>query len=86
MGDESAQAQEIIKNPAKSTKPESGRILKLQQELRITEQGGEFFFQYPGNVKVAPDGSTFIEDRDLLLRFSKDGRFLHNYFKKGQSP
>jgi len=80
------QAQETIKNPAKPTNPEAGRILKLQQELNITDEGGEFFFQFPGNLKVAPDGSIFIEDRDLLLRFSKNGKFLHNYFKKGKGP
>lgn len=78
--------QEIIKNPAKPANPDAGRILKLQPEFRITDRGEEFFFQYPGNVKVAPDGSIFINDKDLLLRFSKKGEFLHNFFKKGQGP
>jgi len=54
--------------------------------MRVTDEGGDFFFQYPNNVKVAPDGSIFLEDRDLMLRFDKDGSFLHNFIKKGQGP
>lgn len=78
--------QEFIENSAKPLNPDAGRILKLEEELRITDEGGEFFFRYPSNVKVAPDGSIFIEDRELLLRFDESGRFLHNYFKKGEGP
>ncbi|MBE9550666.1 MAG: 6-bladed beta-propeller, partial [Proteobacteria bacterium] len=37
-------------------------------------------------VKVAPDGSIFMEDRELLLRFDANGQFIHNFFKKGQGP
>ncbi len=79
-------AQEIIKNPKRPANPNAGRILKLQEELRITDKGGDFFFQYPAKVKVAPDGSIFISDHDLLIRLDKNGKYLHNYFKKGEGP
>ncbi|MGB2907015.1 MAG: 6-bladed beta-propeller [Candidatus Aminicenantaceae bacterium] len=79
-------AQEVIENPARPRDRSAGRILEIREELRITDEGGDFFFEYPHNVKVAPDGSIFLADRDLMLRFDKDGNFLHNYFKKGQGP
>ena len=80
------EAQEIIENPEKPLSKNAGRILDLKEELRITDKGGEFFFQYPNNVKVAPDGSIFMSDQELLLRFDKNGKFIHNFFKKGQGP
>jgi len=81
-----SQAQEIIENPEKPLNSKAGRFLKLNEELRITDEGGEFFFRYPSDIKVAPDGSIFMRDQDLLLRFDENGKFLHNYFKKGQGP
>ncbi len=79
-------AQDIIENPEKPLNSKAGRILMLKEELRITDEGGEFFFQYPSNVKVAPDGSIFMSDREQLLRFDGNGTFIHNFFKKGQGP
>jgi len=79
-------AQKVIENPAKPQNADAGRILELREELKITDEGGDFFFEYPHNVKVAPDGSIFLADRDLMLRFDKDGNFLYNFFKKGQGP
>lgn len=80
------EAQEIIENPDKSLSKKAGRVLKLKEELRIIDEGGEFFFRYPINVKVAPDGSIFMSDREMLLRFDENGKFIHNFFKKGQGP
>jgi hypothetical protein len=78
--------QEIIENPAKPTNPNAGRILNLQEVLRITDIGGEFFFKYPTNVKVAPDSTIFISDQEQLLRFDEKGEFIHNFYIKGQGP
>lgn len=79
-------SQTIIKNTEKPLNPKAGRVLKLQKELRITDEGGEFFFQYPRIIKVAPDGSYFVYDQEELLHFDPNGVFLHNFFKKGQGP
>jgi hypothetical protein len=78
--------QELIENSDKPLNPDAGRILKLEEELRITDEGGEFFFQYPNNVKIAPDGSIFLQDRELLLRLDGNGKYIHNYYKKGEGP
>ena len=79
-------AGEVIKNPAQPSHPQAGRILDLKEEIRITDESGSFFFQYPRNVQVAPDESIYFMDRDQLIHLDKNGRFLHNLFKKGQGP
>lgn len=79
-------AQDVIENPEKPTNPDAGRILNIQEELRITDEGGDFYFKYLTNVKVAPDGTIFVYDREQLLRFDENGKFMHNFFIKGQGP
>lgn len=79
-------AQQFIENPEKPANPNAGRVLEIQEVLRITDEGGQFFFQYPRDIKVASDGSIFINDQEQLLRFDDKGKFIHNYFKKGQGP
>lgn len=79
-------SQLVIENPEDPSNPEAGRTLEIQEVLRITDEGGQFFFQYPRDIKVGPDGSIFIYDQEQLLRFDEKGKFIHNYFKKGQGP
>lgn len=78
--------QEIIENPEKPANPNAGRILNIQEVLRITDEGGEFYFVGPRYIKVAPDGTIFLYDREQLLRFDENGKFIHNFFIKGQGP
>ena len=78
--------QGIIENPDKPTSPNAGRIINLQEVLRITDEGGEFYFKYPSNIKVAPDNTIFVYDQEQLLRFDENGKFMHNFFVKGQGP
>jgi len=79
-------AQEVIENPEKPISKNAGRVLKLEEELRITDESGEFYFKYLRNLKVAPDGSIFIVDVEQLLQFDSAGNFIQNFFKKGQGP
>lgn len=78
--------QEAIKNPEKPQNGRAGRVLKLQEELRITDESGEFFFQYPREIKMAPDGTYFFYDREQLIQLDKEGRFMRNFYRKGQGP
>jgi len=82
----SAPAQTIIENPATPLAKNAGRVLKLREVWRITDEGGAFYFKSPHNLQITEDGSIFIADREQLLRFDKDGKFLINFFKKGQGP
>lgn len=79
-------AQEMIENPDKPLSKKAGRILKLTEVLRIGDVGDEFYFRFPKNLKVTPDGSIFIQDIDQLLYFDQNGKFVRNFFKKGRGP
>ena len=79
-------AQEIIENPEKPLNPSAGRALKIEEVFRITDESGEFYFKYPGNLKVSPDGTIFISDENQFLKFDENGNFKQNFFKKGQGP
>ena len=77
---------QIVENPAKPKAKNAGRILQLTEEWKITDDGGEFYFQFPYDLQVADGGSIFLADRKELLKFSPDGKFLKNLYKKGQGP
>ena len=79
-------SQEVIQNPEKPLSSNAGRILDVEEMFRITDESGEFFFEYPSGLQVADDGSIFLRDEDQLLKFAPDGKFLKNLFKKGQGP
>jgi len=79
-------AQNIIENPARPLAKDGGRVLRLAEVWRITDESGEFYFKYPHDLKIAEDGSIFVADVDQFLKFSAEGEFLKNLFKKGQGP
>lgn len=78
--------QTIIENPEKPLSKNAGRVLKLQEVLRITDESGDFYFKYPRDFMVAYDGSIFFRDDEQILKFSPEGNFISNFFKKGQGP
>jgi hypothetical protein len=77
---------QVIENPAKPSAKNAGRVLKLAEALRITDESGEFFFKYPHDLKIAEDGSIFLAEAEQFLKFSADGKFLGNLYRKGQGP
>jgi len=79
-------SQTIIENPEKPIGKNAVRVLKLQEVFRITEKSDDFYFKSPRNLKVDSEGSFFLIDENQILKFSSDGRFLKNLFKKGQGP
>lgn len=82
----SSSVGQIVENPSKPKALDAGRLLKLTEGWRISDEGGGFYFRRPHNLQVADDGSVFIADQDELLRFSPEGKFIKNIFKKGQGP
>ncbi|MGB2844200.1 MAG: 6-bladed beta-propeller, partial [Candidatus Aminicenantaceae bacterium] len=79
-------SQTIIENPEKPIGKNAGRVLKLQEVFRIIENSDDFYFNSPRNLKVDYEGSFLIIDENQILKFSSDGKFLKNLFKKGQGP
>ncbi|MCX6561147.1 MAG: hypothetical protein NTZ26_11635 [Candidatus Aminicenantes bacterium] len=82
----SADAQAPVHVPDKPLNPEAGRILQLKEDLRITDESGEFFLKYPSYLKVAPDGSLYFYDQDQLIHVDAKGKFMANLYRKGQGP
>ena len=79
-------AQTIIQNPDKPLAKNAGRVLKLQEIWHITDEGGQFYFKYPGEMRLSSDGHIFLADENELLKFTPEGKFIKNLFKKGQGP
>ncbi len=79
-------SQEIIENPKKPLSKDAGRILKIQEELRIIDTGAAFYFKQPSKLQVDDDGCIYIADELQFLKFSPEGKFLNNLFRQGQGP
>ena len=79
-------AQQIIKNPDNPYKENSGRIILLKEVMRITDKEGKFYLENPYKIKIAPDGSIFVLGPEQFLKFNPEGKFIKDFFKKGQGP
>jgi hypothetical protein len=79
-------SQEVIDNPGKPSAANVGRVLRLEEIWRVADTGGAFFFKYPRRLRIATDGSIFIQDVQELLKFTPEGTFVRNLFKKGEGP
>lgn len=77
---------QTIENPKKPKAAEAGRVIVPKETMTITDESGEFFFKYPRGLKIGPEGSIVLTDGEQILRFDKNGKFIRNYFKKGQGP
>ena len=78
--------QNVASNLAVPKNPNSGRIRTLTPVVTITDEGGAYYFKRPSLVQLGPDGSIYIADQEQLLRFDAQGRFVRNFFRKGQGP
>ena len=76
----------VIENPAVPQSKNAGRVIALEEVMRISDESGDFYFKRPGKIRIAPDESIFLTDDDQFLRFDKHGKFLNNQQKKGEGP
>lgn len=75
-----------ITNTKSPAAQNAGRIVKLKEIMRIDDKHEGYFFQYPNNLKVAPDESLFVKDKNQFLKFNRNGKFIGNFFRRGQGP
>ena len=75
-----------ITNPKGPSSENAGRIIRLEETMRIDDKHEGYFFQYPNNLKLAIDGSLFVKDKNQFLKFDRNGKFLGNFFRHGQGP
>ena len=78
--------QEIFKNPKKPLSRDSGRVVQLEEKLRIKDLEGRYYFKNPNTIRIHPDGSIFVLDEEQFLEFDKNGQYIRNFFRKGQGP
>lgn len=79
--------QQIIENPENPVAKNAGRVLELREVWRVSDDGQPFYFSGGGQLEVAGDGSLFLRcSGDQFLKFSPEGRFIRNIFKRGQGP
>ena len=79
-------SQDLIRNSARALNPQAGRILKLERVFEISDASGEFFFRFPTRFHLDTKGFLYFLDNDQLLKFSPEGKFIKNFYKKGQGP
>jgi hypothetical protein len=82
-----AVAQTIVENPAKPDNPRAGRIVTLEEVMRIEDTGKDFYIKAVYGLAIGSDGSVFVQDEQKqLLQFDPQGRFVRNLMKNGQGP
>ena len=78
--------QRTVANPAKPASPRAGRVIRLKEVSRITDQAGKFFFRETWDIKAGADGSLFVLEPNALYEFDPAGKFVKNHFRKGEGP
>jgi hypothetical protein len=79
-------AQSIIENPAKPHSADAGRVITLQEVLRISDREGRFFFKLPREILIGKDGCIYVLEDNQFLKFNPAGKFVANLIRWGQGP
>jgi hypothetical protein len=61
-------------------------VVVLEESWRIVDQPGAFYFSSPEPPQIDERGFVWVADEGQLLLFSPQGKFIRNFFKKGQGP
>ena len=78
---------QIIENPAKPKAANAGRVIVPQEVVAISDEGtSAYYFKWPAELRIGPNGSLIVTDDGQILHFDAKGMFLRNLFKKGQGP
>jgi len=81
--------QTRVENPARALAKNAGRVVKLEEVLRIRDDGDSAIFRVPRKMAVGADGSLYFHDfaeGDKLYRYSPEGKLVFKTMKKGQGP
>lgn len=81
--------QTRIDNPGRALAKNAGRIVKLEEVLRIRDDGATAIFRSPRELALGPDRSLYFIDYDegpRLYRYSPEGKLISKLLKKGQGP
>lgn len=83
-------AQTRIENPARPLAKNAGRVVQLEEVLRIRDDGERAIFRSPHDLVLGRDGSLYFTDHSgepALYRFGPRGELVARFIKKGgQGP
>lgn len=83
------EAQIRTDNPARALAKDAGRVVELEEVLRIRDDGDRVIFKIPRKFALGPDGSLYFHDFAegvRLYRFGPDGKLIFKTMKTGQGP
>jgi len=75
-----------ISNPTLSLGNSAGRVIRLEEVMRIKDDGKQIVFRAPYGLKVGVDGSIYCYDSWQLYKFDAQGKFIFKIVKQGQGP
>ena len=81
--------QTRIDNPSRALAKNAGRVVKLEEVLRIKDDGATAIFKSPRELALGPDKCLYFIDYDegpRLYRYSPEGKLISKLLKKGQGP
>jgi hypothetical protein len=81
--------QTRIDNPSRPLAKNAGRVVKLEEVLRIRDDGATAIFKSPRELALGPDRSLYFIDYaegPRLYRFSPEGKLISTLLKTGQGP
>ncbi len=61
-------------------------VVVLGESWRTVDQPGAFFFSSPEPPQIDEHSFVWVADEGQLLLFSPQGKFIRNFFRKGQGP
>ena len=82
----SSSGQIVVKNSEKPENKKAGRIVRLEEVMRIEDDGKNFILRNPHDFSFFPDGSFIFFDFPYIYKLDKDGKVVFKALKTGQGP
>jgi hypothetical protein len=73
-------------NPVGLKNQKSIRDLQLTKVMEIMDGQEDFFFKKPRYIKISLKGDVFIYDENHLYQFDSKGKYIKDFFVKGEGP
>jgi hypothetical protein len=83
------QGQPRVENPKRPLSKDAGRVINLDEVLRIRDDGNTTVFRTPQELSLGKNGSLFFLDYGegaRLYRYGPDGRLIFKALRNGQGP
>jgi hypothetical protein len=84
-----ARAQPRVDNPKRPLAKNAGRVVQLEEVLRIRDDGETAIFRVPRDLTIGADGSLYFTDHadgPRLYHYGPQGELISRLIKKGQGP